>query len=296
MRTAVIITGGTILSEKTSGSINLSDNRANEILSLIPNGFEAEVFSPYFILSEQLNGEYLTALIDTVGGRLNENFDGIIILHGTDTLQYSAAALSLAYGNSDIPIVFVSANYILTDCRSNGKDNLYYAFRFLEQKIGGIFVSYRNTGEKPSIYLGHTLLPHLPYGDSLYSTCGAFGLFEEDRFIKLISKRNIDTIGSYSLTKNSPVLWICATAGMTIPDTDKYSAVLIETYHSGTLPTENERFIRFCRESNIPVYVVGVSEGVQYASTESYNRLGLNILPPISPVFAYVLLWQKYSR
>ena len=101
MRIALILTGGTILSKKQSNFYTLSDSAKKEILSLIPKGIEAEVFSPYFILSEQLDGRYLTELIDEVGDKLGGNYDGIIILHGTDTLQYSAAALSLAYGDAE---------------------------------------------------------------------------------------------------------------------------------------------------------------------------------------------------
>ncbi len=295
MKTAIILTGGTILSEESSGCFCLSDNRKNEILSLLPNGFEAEVFSPYFILSEQLDGDYLTSLISEVGDKLDENYSGIVILHGTDTLQYSAAALSLAFGNADIPIVIVSSNHILSDCRSNGRDNLYYAFRFMERKIGGVFVSYRNNGEKPSIYSAHSLLPHLPYSDSIHSASGAFGCFENESFIRLINEYTVESIGRYTLTKDSPVLRLSAAPGMVPPKTDSYRAVLIETYHSGTLPTENKQFVDFCNNCDKPIYIVGVSEGTQYSSTKPFDKLGLKVLPPISPVFAYILLWQKYS-
>ena len=296
MKIAVILTGGTILSEEKTDSYALSEKRKNEILSLIPNGFEAEVFSPYMILSEQLNGEYLTALISEVGNAIDRNYDGILVFHGTDTLQFSAAALSLAYGNCDIPVVLVSSNYVLDDKRSNGKDNVYYAARFIEQKIGGVFVSYKNADENPSIFPGNTLLPHLPYSDGLYSTCGAYGYFEGERFINLIGELNLDAIGKYTLSKSCPVLWLKAAAGMSLPDADKYSALLIETYHSGTLPTESVNFTEFCKNCGKPIYVVGVSDGKQYSSSMVYNDLNLNILPSISPVFAYIVLWHKYNK
>lgn len=295
MRIALILTGGTILSKKESDFYTLSDSAKKEILSLIPSGIEAEVFSPYFILSEQLDGSYLTALIDIVGKKLNEDYDGIVILHGTDTLQFSAAALSLAYGNADTPVVLVSANYVLSDERSNGRDTLRYALRFVEEKIGGVFVSYRNKGEKPSVFFGNTLLPHLPYSDTLYSLNGAYGVFEGDKFTVQNNKPTIKSIGRYSLSKNSPVLWLRAAPAAFLPDTGNCKAVLIDAYHSGTLPTESESFIRFCESCNKPVYVTGISEGAQYASTKHFDKLGLKILPEISPIYAYILLWQKYG-
>ena len=295
MRIAFILTGGTILSEEKSDFYTLSDSAKKEILSLIPSGTEAEVFSPYFILSEQLDGDYLTELIDLVGNKLNDNYDGIIILHGTDTLQFSAAALSLAYGNADIPVVLVSANYVLSDKRSNGRDNLLYAMQFIEEKNGGVFVSYRNTGENPSIFLGDTLLPHLPYRDTLCSLKGAYGCFKDGKFTARFNKPAIKSIGRYTLSKNSPVLWLSTAPGMTFPDTENYKAVLIDAYHSGTLPTESESFITFCKSCKKPIYIVGVTEGTQYSSTRDFDKLKLIILPEISPVLAYISLWQKFS-
>ncbi|MBQ7504392.1 MAG: asparaginase [Ruminococcus sp.] len=296
MKLALLLTGGTILSKKQSDFYTLSDSAEKEILSLIPSGIEAEVFSPYFILSEQLDGDYLTRLIDFVGDKLKQNYDGIVILHGTDTLQFSAAALSLAYGNADIPIVLVSSNYVLSDKRSNGRDNLRYALRFIEKKIGGVFVSYRNTDEKPSIFLGSSLLPHLPYSDRLYSTCGKYGYFDKDNFVNLVGEPSLDSIGKFTLTKDSPVLWIKASPGMKLTSSREYKAVLLEAYHSGTLPTENDSFINFCKDCNKPIYVTGVSKGTQYSSTKSFDNLGLKTLPEASPVFAYISLWQRYSE
>ena len=50
-------------------------------------------------------------------------YDGVIITHGTDTLQYTAAFTGYIMAGAQIPIVLVSANYVLEDVRSNGVDN-----------------------------------------------------------------------------------------------------------------------------------------------------------------------------
>jgi len=184
---------------------------------------------------------------------------------------------------------------VLDDERSNGRDNLRYALKFIQENFGGVFVSYKNTGESPAIFLGDTLLPHMTYSDKLYSTDGVFGYFENDRFLKQKEKPQPHAIGRYTLDKYSPVLYIKAYAGMTMPSAKNYRAVLIEAFHSGTLPSENENFIRFCKSCDKPIYIVGVSEGIQYSSVKNYDELGLRILPPISPIFAYITLWREYS-
>ena len=54
----------------------------------------------------------------------SEKYDGIIITHGTDTLQYTSAMLGYMFDDVSIPIVLVSSNYVLEDKRANGLINL----------------------------------------------------------------------------------------------------------------------------------------------------------------------------
>lgn len=295
MKTAVIFTGGTILSARSGDTISICEPIKSELLALIGNDFDITVFSPYIIHSEQLDGEYLTMLIDEVDKVLSQNFEAVLIFHGTDTLQYSAAALSLAFGDSKIPIVLVSANYVLSDERSNGRANLRCALSFIKEKIGGVFVSYQNTGEAPEIHLGNLVLPHSPYSDRLDSFFSPYGYFDDGRFVNLICETSQTGMGKFHLQKQSPVLFLKAFPGMVPPSTDGYKAVLIEAYHSGTLPTESPDFIAFCKNSSVPIFAVGVSEGARYESALAFESLNIRPMPPISPVFAYIILWQKYS-
>lgn len=51
-------------------------------------------------------------------------FDGFVILHGTDTMAYSASALSFMLEGLDRPVVFTGSQIPLTELRSDGVDNL----------------------------------------------------------------------------------------------------------------------------------------------------------------------------
>lgn len=294
MKLAIIYTGGTISSEAQNGYLSPADKTKSQLIKALDKDIKVESFQPYYILSEQLDGEYISALIKCVGERLSGNYDGIIITHGTDTLQYSAAALSIAFGNSDIPIVFVSANYILTDSRSNGLINLKYVVKFIREKIGGVFVSYKNDGSDPTIFTADSLLPHNAYSDNLTSISPAFGYFQGESFIKQNNYYNKKGEGVFTLSKKSPVLWIKAKAGMRYPKPDGFKAVLIETYHSGTLPTEDEEFTKFCENCGIPVYITGVADDIPYESTRIYEQLNVVVLEKQSPIYAYISLWKSY--
>ncbi len=53
-----------------------------------------------------------------------ERFDGFVILHGTDTMSYSASALSFMLENLDKPVVFTGAQIPLCEIRSDGYNNI----------------------------------------------------------------------------------------------------------------------------------------------------------------------------
>ena len=62
-----------------------------------------------------------------IGRTIEENYDkydGFVILHGTDTMAYSASALSFMLENLDKPVVFTGSQIPLCEIRSDGRDNI----------------------------------------------------------------------------------------------------------------------------------------------------------------------------
>ena len=51
-------------------------------------------------------------------------YDGFVILHGTDTMAYSASALSFMLENLNKPVVFTGSQIPLCELRSDGRDNI----------------------------------------------------------------------------------------------------------------------------------------------------------------------------
>ncbi len=52
------------------------------------------------------------------------DYDGFVILHGTDTMGYSASAVSFMLENLSKPVIFTGAQIPLCELRSDGKDNI----------------------------------------------------------------------------------------------------------------------------------------------------------------------------
>jgi L-asparaginase len=58
-----------------------------------------------------------------------DTFDGFVILHGSDTMSYSASALSFMLENLDKPVVFTGSQLPIGDLRTDAKENLITAIQ-----------------------------------------------------------------------------------------------------------------------------------------------------------------------
>lgn len=73
--------------------------------------------------STNVRFEQWNAMADTIS-LYYDSYDGFVVLHGTDTLAYSASALSFMLEGLDKPVVFTGAQIPLCELRSDGRDNL----------------------------------------------------------------------------------------------------------------------------------------------------------------------------
>ena len=68
--------------------------------------------------------------------------DGIVISHGTDTMAYTASALTWMLPNIDLPVVFTGSQLPLADMLSDGPDNLRTAFAMAASGHSGVFLAF----------------------------------------------------------------------------------------------------------------------------------------------------------
>jgi len=109
---SIISTGGTIASsaDYRTGAVT-SKFEVSEILSLIPELIQMAHFRSLHlsnILSENMTVAIWQQLAQAVYDEIQAGAKGIIITHGTDTMAYSAAALSFML-KTPVPIVFVGS-------------------------------------------------------------------------------------------------------------------------------------------------------------------------------------------
>ncbi|MDE7124350.1 MAG: asparaginase domain-containing protein, partial [Eubacterium sp.] len=109
MEILVIFTGGTIGSSTNNQVISPNEKNTRLLIEMYKNEYGTDIqfitAQPYYTLSENNTGKTLLQLISFVCDKTNDDYSGIIVTHGTDTLQFSAAALSYALGANCKPVM-----------------------------------------------------------------------------------------------------------------------------------------------------------------------------------------------
>ena len=70
------------------------------------------------------------------------DYDGIVVSHGTDTMAYTASAVTFMLPNIDRPVVFTGSQLPLADMLSDGPDNLRTAFAMAASGCNGVFLAF----------------------------------------------------------------------------------------------------------------------------------------------------------
>lgn len=74
--------------------------------------------------------------------RSREGYDGIVVSHGTDTMAYTASAVTFMLSHIDLPVVFTGSQLPLLDVLSDGPDNLRTAFAMAASGYPGVYLAF----------------------------------------------------------------------------------------------------------------------------------------------------------
>lgn len=144
---ALISTGGTIASkiDYRTGGVK-SSLSAVELYEIVPELAEYARIEPEVLMneySENLNPHHWGLIARRIFEKINsESYRGVIISHGTDTMHYSASALSFALQNLPVPVVLVGAQRSSDRPSSDAALNLFGATLFaLKSNLPGVYVA-----------------------------------------------------------------------------------------------------------------------------------------------------------
>ncbi len=118
---------------KPIGFREIRDN----IPEIVKLGFEVEVhaFNPPMD-SSNMHPEIWVELAGIIGARYAE-YDGFVILHGSDTMAFTASALSFLLENLGKPVVLTGSQLPIGEIRTDAKENIITALEIAAARKGG---------------------------------------------------------------------------------------------------------------------------------------------------------------
>ncbi|MGI6086113.1 MAG: asparaginase [Acetivibrionales bacterium] len=142
-RVLIIGTGGTIASKKHTLGLK-PELTIDELIKLISipkeictldgmtiMNIDSTNMTPdkWFVIASHIKQNY-------------ELFDGFVITHGTDTMAYTAAALTYIFQNLNKPVIITGSQYPITETYTDGIQNLTEAVYFAMESISGVFICF----------------------------------------------------------------------------------------------------------------------------------------------------------
>ncbi len=187
-------------------------------------------------------------------------YDGFVVLHGTDTMSYSASALSFLLENLSKPVVFTGSQIPIGVLRTDGRENLITAIEIAGARIDGhpivpevslyfqnrLFRANRTTkrsAEALSAFRSYNYPPLAEVGVNItYNLPAILRPAEYTDQLRIATRLS----GGIEIVKLFPGLGAEILEAMFAAP--GLRAVVLETYGAGNAPT-SERFIRILREA-----------------------------------------------
>ena len=140
MRSKVLLiyTGGTIGMNRNPKTKALEPFDFEHLLNNVPelNQFDTEISTYQFVPpidSSDMSPRRWTELSHVIADNYSE-YDGFVVLHGTDTMAYTASALSYMLENLTKPVIFTGSQLPIGQLRTDGKENLITSIEIASAK------------------------------------------------------------------------------------------------------------------------------------------------------------------
>jgi L-asparaginase len=271
----LIYTGGTIgmVKDFKTGSLkafnfkNLLD-RIPELQLLDCNIDTVSLKNP--IDSSNMNPKYWMQIAEIIEANYSK-FDGFVVLHGSDTMSYTASALSFMLENLAKPVVFTGSQLPIGDLRTDAKENLITSIQVASIQHKG-----KPTVKEVCLYFEYKLYrgnrttklnaEHFQaFASFNYPDLAESGvhlkinheyLFKPNLRKKLKVNKTLDE--NIAVVKLFPGINQCVLES--ILNTSNLKAVIFETYGSGNCTTETW-FINLLKEAiSKGLYIINITQ------------------------------------
>jgi len=137
-RVCILYTGGTIGMKPTAQGYAPQPGYLRQVMDAIPEFRAPEVpeysiheFDP-LLDSSNMGPRHWQSIAQNIAD-LEQDFDGFIVIHGTDTMAYTASALPFMLDGLAKPVILTGSQIPLSQVRSDGRDNLITSLMVIAQ-------------------------------------------------------------------------------------------------------------------------------------------------------------------
>lgn len=287
-RVLLIYTGGTIGMINNNSKEPLSQLDFSNLLTLIPEISELDVKVDSISLKPIDSSNMQILEWQKIASEIEKNksdYNGFVILHGSDTMAYTASALSFMLENLDRPVILTGSQLPMGIKRTDAKENL----------ITSIEIAYSGMLKEVCIYFEYQLFRG---NRTVKVNADNFEAFESPNYpplakagvqIKYNLEKNKKPISSnFSVHKNLSddvvILKLFPGINKNIVETiiNKSKGIILETFGSGNAPTY-EWFINLISQANkdgkiiinISQCLAGTVSQGQYETSSELKRLGV---------------------
>lgn len=274
MKIKVILTGGTVGSEKVDGVVknNKDSNIATMWKEKFNSNIDFDVVNLYSILSENIKIKNIEMLFAELI-KDYKDYKGIIITHGSDTLSYTSAFVSIFCKEYKIPVVLTGADKVLSDSTSNGYDNFTKSVELVLDNRIGVWTVFDKVFSASSVIEADYFTDKFKGGNS--------------PLVDVKCKRDITFKNKVAMIKMYPFMDFSS-----IDFSSDIKACLLVGYHSGTADEDAvNALLNKCKEKNIKLYLQGLNkESALYESSHNLEEKGVNLVYNSTPEFAFATL------
>lgn len=271
----LIYTGGTIgmVKDIQTGALKAFD--FNKLLQNIPELNLLDCTIKSFSFEEPIDSSNVNVIHwQKIANIVEENYknaDGFVVLHGSDTMSYSASALSFMLENLTKPVIFTGSQLPIGDLRTDAKENLITAIQIASlQEKGKPIIQEVGLYFEYKLYRGNRTTKISAEHFNAFASPNFSELAESGVHLKinkellLQNKKEKPLKVHYNLDNKVTIVKLFPSISQnvlaSILGTPHLKGIILETYGSGNAPTENWFIEELQKAIKQNIYVINVTQ------------------------------------
>ncbi|MDO6812790.1 asparaginase [Tenacibaculum soleae] len=294
----IVYTGGTIgmVKDYNTGALKAFD--FSQISSKIPElqHLNCEITTISFsnlIDSSNMNVDYYIEIAQIISDNYN-NYDGFVVLTGSDTMSYTSSAISFMFENLQKPVIFTGSQLPIGDLRTDAKENLITSIEVAStyengkpviQEVGlyfeyKLYRANRTTKINAEQFEAFASMNYPALAESgVHLNFNLSMLLKSDKQEeKLVFRKKLDN--NVAILKLFP--GITASVVKSFMNIPNLKGVVLETYGSGNAPTEKWFLDLLEKAVAKGIYIVNVTQCKggsvilgHYETSSDLKRIGI---------------------